>query len=392
MKKIESVYKEKKECCGCTACEKICPKNAITMSADEEGFLYPLINHEKCINCYLCTKICSFSKKGTNDTKNSVLDVYAAKHKSENVRMNSSSGGVFTAISDYVLENKGVVFGATLDKNIEVSHMKVTSKDERDRLRGSKYVQSNLKDTFNEVKQLLKQNIPILFTGTPCQVDGLKGYLRNEDTSNLILCDIVCHGVPSPLIFNEYIKYIENITKKNVIDYKCRDKSNGWHTHTEKVVFSDGNEDNSSKVLSVYKNLFYSHNMLRPACHNCKYTNLNRGSDITISDYWGIEKSMPEFDDNKGITLILVNSDKGEKCFAEIEKMIEYRKSNTDDCIQPQLIRPSEISIERENFWRDYKKYGFEYISKKYGRSDIISKIKRKVRTTIIGIKRRDNK
>lgn len=388
MESLEMVYKQKNECCGCTACENICPKNAITMQADSEGFLYPVIDQNDCINCNLCVNICSFSKKKLNDSNINILEVYAAKNINDEVRLSSSSGGVFTAISDYILEKNGIVFGALINEKMEVVHQKVTTKKERDKLRGSKYVQSNLRGVFRDVKSLLKDGNTILFTGTPCQIDGLKGYLKNQDTSRLLLCDIVCHGVPSPLIFKEYIDFIQKKTNNTLIDYKCRDKSNGWHIHTEKAIFLNGKEDNTSSFLRIYKNLFYSHNILRPACHNCKYTNLNRSSDLTISDFWGIEKSMPDFDDNKGISLLLINSEKGRKCFEDIIENIEYRISNTKDCLQPQLIKPTEASIERENFWKDYNKFGFKYISNKYGSNDFISKVKRKVRKTILCIRK----
>lgn len=384
---IANVYKEKRECCGCTLCENICPKGAISMKSDKEGFLYPVINQNKCIECNLCIKMCEFSKRKHDDNKISVIDVYAAKHKNDFIRINSTSGGLFTTISDYILKSGGVVFGVALNENIEAVHIGVTSERDRDRLRGSKYVQSKLGNIFNEVKSSLRNKKNVLFTGTPCQIDGLKSYLKNEDTSKLILCDIVCHGVPSPLIFKDYIRYIEKLTNNTVIDYKYRDKSNGWHIHTEKAIFLNENKNNISSNLNIYKNLFGSNNILRPACHNCKYTNLNRCSDITISDFWGIENSMPDFDDDKGISLLLINTEKGRSYFEKIMDNIEYRKSNIKDCLQPQLIMPTEQSIERENFWEDYFKYGFEYISKKYGKNDFISKIRRKIRKSIICIR-----
>ena len=248
------------------------------------------------------------------------------------------------------------------------------------------HITFNLKDIFKEVKECLNNNMMVLFTGTPCQIDGLRGFLKNINLENLLLCDIVCHGVPSPMVFKDYIQYIEEKSGKKVIDYKCRDKSNGWRTHTEKAIYIDKEGKNKCEYFDIYKNLFKSHNILRPACHECRYTNLDRCSDITIADYWGIEKVNPEFDDNKGVSLILINSKKGKEIFTKISRYLEFIETNIDNCLQPQLIRPSTASIERDIFWKDYNKYNFDYIIRKYSSKDMLSKIRRKIRKTTMSI------
>lgn len=378
------LFEIKEQCCGCTACENICPKQAITMENDEEGFLYPKINIEKCVECGLCKHICNFQKREVKDKEINIKEIYAVKHKNESIRLRSTSGGVFTAISDHVFEIGGIVYGAAFDEKMKVCHQRASKKEERDKFRGSKYVQSDLKGTFYEIKNLLKQGKYVLFTGTPCQVDGLRNYLKKENNENLITCDIVCHGTPSPLIFKEYLNFIENKNNDKVINYYCRDKINGWHTHTERALYMCGKEDYKSTSMQIYKTLFFSHNILRPACHTCKYTNLNRCSDITIADFWGIEKSMPEFDDNKGISLVLLNSEKGKKVFSSIKDDIVFRTSKLEQCLQPQLQYPSKVANTRNMFWSDYYKFGFEFVAKKYGRYNLKSRIKFKIKSKLL--------
>ena len=222
------LYERKEECCGCTACMSICPKQAITMISDEEGFLYPSINQELCIECDLCKQVCPFSDNYRTSGNYDQPLVYAAKHKDDKVRMNSSSGGMFTAISDYILDNDGVIYGAAFDENLVVRHQKAETAEDRNKFRGSKYVQSNLNGIFGDIKNELKKGRTVLFTGTPCQNAGLRAFL-NKSYDNLYLCDIVCHGTPSPLMFENYIKYCERKNKSSIKEYYCRFKGKGWH-------------------------------------------------------------------------------------------------------------------------------------------------------------------
>lgn len=370
------LYERKENCCGCTACMSICPEQAIAMNADEEGFLYPVINENLCIKCDLCKQICPFHDNYRVNGNYDHPQVYAAKHRNNEVRMNSSSGGVFTAISDYILGVDGIIYGAAFDKNFIVRHQKAETAEERNKFRGSKYVQSNLTGVFGEIKNELKKGRTVLFTGTPCQNAGLRSYL-GESYDNLFLCDLVCHGTPSPLIFESYIKYCEKKNKSSIKQYYFRFKGNGWHSHTEKAVYANGKEDSTSLLSQSYKVLFYSHVALRPACHNCKFCNFSRPSDITIGDFWGIEKSMPGFDDNIGISLVLINSPKGNYLFHNISKDVYYRESNTRDCLQHNLHAPSPVSPKRDKFWQDYKKRGFEYVLKKYAGHGFVGHLKK---------------
>lgn len=361
-----TLFDRKQDCCGCTACRNICPNSAIHMKPDEEGFLYPFIKEESCVNCELCKKVCAFQSGYDISCNFDIPYVYAVKHRDEKVRLSSTSGGAFTALSDYILSQNGIIYGVKFDEQFNIIHSKAVTKEERDNFKGSKYVQSDLKDSFIEIKSLLKEGKYILFTGTPCQVSGLKSYLKNINMEKLFLCDIVCHGTPSPLMWKEHIKYTELKKKSKIINYYCRSKIKGWHGHNELNVFKNGLKDYKSSLSQKHKILFYSHNILRPSCHICKYTNLHRPSDITIADFWGIEKCMSDFDDNKGVSLILINTIKGKDLFNKIKNELDYMQSDIKSCLQPQLQYPNKASPMRDMFWEDYKKFGYIYIIKKY--------------------------
>lgn len=368
-------YKAKELCTGCTACMNICPHDAISMQPDKEGFLYPITDEELCNDCSLCQTICPFQDGYRISGNFEQPLVYATKHKEDNVRINSSSGGMFTAISDYILCNNGVIYGVAFDEQFRVCHQKAEHPEERNKFRGSKYVQSDLNGVFADIKNELKKGRKVLFTGTPCQTAGLSAYLL-KSYENLYLCDIVCHGVPSPLIFKDYIKYCEYKNKSSIKEYYCRFKGNGWHSHTEKAVYANGKEDSTSLLSQSYKAFFHSRMILRPSCHYCRFTNFYRPSDITIADFWGIEKNMPDFDDNIGTSLVLINSSKGMDLFDNIKDQILYKKSNTTDCLQPNLRQPSKPSPLREQFWQDYWDKGFEYVLYRYAGYGTIAQIK----------------
>ncbi|MDD2391373.1 MAG: Coenzyme F420 hydrogenase/dehydrogenase, beta subunit C-terminal domain [Bacilli bacterium] len=375
-----SVFDRKEECCGCTACMNICPTKAIKMVEDEEGFLYPKIDQALCINCGKCRKVCPFQNEINISNKLSKPTVYAVKHNKESVRMKSSSGGVFTAISDYVLNNGGVVYGAAFDENFNVIHKKAETSEECNKFRGSKYVQSDLSNVYKQIKDLLKSDRQVLFSGTPCQTAGLKSFLTNSrtNTDNLIINDIVCHGTPSPKIWLDYIDFIEKGNKLK--SYSFRFKERGWHGYNIMAEYKNGKRKINTKELKIFTNLFSSDLLLRPSCHNCKFANIDRKSDITIGDFWGIEKTMPGIDDNKGISLALVNTVKGEQVFEKIKENIDFWENKIEDSLQPNLISPTKKPLKREVFWEYYYKNGFLFIAKKYGGYNFKSYMKSKIR------------
>jgi coenzyme F420-reducing hydrogenase beta subunit len=371
-------YKNKELCSGCTACMNICPFDAISMQPDREGFLYPVTDEKLCTDCALCQQICPFQNDFSIGDNYEQPKVYAAKHRDDNVRMNSSSGGMFTAISDYILSNNGIIYGAAFDEQFRVCHQKAENTKERDKFRGSKYVQSDLNRVFTDIKDELKKGRMVLFTGTPCQNAGLSAYLR-KSYENLYLCDIVCHGVPSPLLWKKYVHFIEKRHKSKLIKYSFRYKKKGWRGYNVYAKFENGKSSLNTTEVLVYANLFASDLALRSSCYHCRFTNLHRPSDITIGDFWGIEKSIPEFEDNLGVSLVLINSPKGLDLFQKISSSLYYRESNTVDCLQRNLYAPSEPSPKREQFWKDYWDRGFEYVLKRYAKDSVWMKIKSNV-------------
>lgn len=368
--------KDKNQCCGCTACASICPKDAIAMIPDIMGFKYPKVDTSKCIECGLCEKVCAFNDNYDKSLNLKEPEIYAARHKDIHEIETSRSGATFIAISDYVLDNGGIVYGVGYKDHFKVAHKRATTKDERNEFKGSKYVQSDLGSIFKQVKEDLKKGYTVLFSGTPCQTAGLNSFVGNKLRENLILIDIVCHGVPSPNVWKDYLSYIEKKYKKNVIKVDFRDKSRiGWYGHMESFVFEDGNKIESK----LYTNLFYKHIMFRQSCGVCHYTNFERPSDITLADYWGWQKTDPNINaDNKGISLVLVNTDKGSKIFETIKnKYLTTISVKKENCIQPNLQHPSIINVKCLEFEHDYNCKGIHYVIKKYGNTKWQQKFKK---------------
>ena len=358
---MEALVKDKMDCCGCTACMNSCPKNAITMQPDADGFLYPAIDFEKCIDCGICQKVCDFKNREKHQLN--FKKVFALQHNSEGVLKTSTSGGAFTAISDVFLERGAVVFGALLDDNFDVYYVAVRTKEERDKLKGSKYVQSDLKSAYKAIKELLSHDTEVMFVGTPCQVSGLYSYI-GKDYSKLFTLDFICRGTPSLLLLKEHIKYLENKYNKKAISYKFRDKKYGW-IHTESVRFSDGVTCSSFAVLKLMT-LFYSNLDLRPSCYVCKYANLHRDADITIGDYWGVEK-VHKIYDNNGTSLLIVNSDKGDKMLSSLAGSCKLIPSDIKLAMQRGIKRPVRMPENRDEFWKLYHASGYSAAVDKYG-------------------------
>lgn len=354
------LFNKKEDCCGCSACANICPKGAITMEADGLGFLYPKIDEAKCIKCGLCKKVCSFNSNYDRSLNLNEPEVYAVRHKDLKEIVTSRSGAVFIALSDWVLNKNGIIYGAGYTGHFRVVHKRAVTKIERDEFKGSKYVQSDLNTVFKQVKNDLENNQYVMFSGTPCQTAGLRAFLKltGVNIDKLFLIDIVCHGVPSPYFWRDYIDYIERKNKQKVIEVNFRDKTKfGWTAHKE-----------SFKLEDTYTYTFYQHIMFRRSCGVCHFTNLKRPSDITIGDFWGWQKVNPEFNaDDKGVSLILLNTEKGIKLFQLIKQEINFIKTDTEHCMQPNLQHPSVIHPKRDEFEKDYIKYGFVYVAKKYG-------------------------
>ena len=300
----------KVDCCGCSACAMKCPKHCITMHADNEGFLYPKVNEADCIDCGLCEKVCHelhpFEERKP-------LNVYAAINKDEEIRLKSSSGGIFYLLAEKTISEGGVVFGARFDEDWQVVIDYADTLEGIKPFMGSKYLQARTATAFKDAEAFLKQGRKVLFSGSPCQIAGLHHYLRKE-YDNLTTVDFVCHGVPSPKVWQRYLDEVVTSGKQAINDVKFRNKSNGWKKFN--FVLSYNQEEKTHSLCSWhqqnhYMRAFLSDMILRPSCHECRAKQGSSHSDITIADFWGINIEMPEMDDDKGTGLVLVNTDKG---------------------------------------------------------------------------------
>ena len=367
---------EKHKCTACNACKSICPKSAISMVENDEGFLYPKIDDKKCIDCGLCKKTCPVINSNSNESLNLGYVAYA---KDTYVRKSSSSGGIFSIIATYVLNNNGIVIGAAFDKNNKLNHIAIVDKEELSKLKGSKYLQSNLNNIFDFVKNNLKTK-KILFVGTPCQVSGLRYFLK-KDYDNLICIDLFCHGVPSPKLFEKYISGLEKKYKDKLISFNFRDKSTGWtsYSYTAKFQNKSFTELHNS---NIYNGLFLSNFALRDSCYNCNFKIGNKYSDITLGDFWGVKFKYPDMYKDDGVSAVIINTQKGIKLFNKIKNNIVYKSCLIDDIVSNnELLKKSCIRPNNRNvFFEDLDILCIDKLAKKYiPKKKIIAKIKNKI-------------
>lgn len=353
---------DKSQCCGCTACASICAHDAITMQPDALGFLYPVVDKDKCVDCGLCEKVCAFNDHYDTSPNFEKPIAYGARHKDMREIETSRSGAAFIAISDYVLENGGIIYGAGYTDHFRVVHKRATTKEERDEFKGSKYVQSDMTGIFRLVKKDLCDGLTVLFSGTPCQTSGLNSYVGKRLRENLFLVDIVCHGVPGPYLWRDYLAYLEKKQGSPICWVNFRDKQKyGWAAHHETFKFANG-----GKMSFTF--LFYKHIMFRKSCGKCHFTNTKRPSDITLADFWGLQRTDPTFNaDNKGCSLVLLNTEKGKRLFEAVQDRMNVISAKLENCLQPNMIHPTVIDPKRDKFEKDYIRHGFKYVYFKYG-------------------------
>lgn len=368
MKYMKNILDSNIDCTGCRLCEQICSKKCITFASDSEGFLVPQIDKDNCIDCGLCVKVCPQLKDVSLKVP---IETYAACASDELDLSKSTSGGAFYFMAKQMIANGGMVFGCIFNEELRAQHHHASTLDEVKKMRGSKYVQSDTLNTFDEVLTLLKKENPILYTGTPCQIAGLRRYLeaKHADNSMLITVDIVCHGVPSPGLFNKYKEWYEKKNKCHIIAYDFRCKDNvGWNNgYFAKVV-----TDRGTKIFSSHKDpyfyAFLKGKTYRECCYNCKYSKTNRVADITIADYWGIDKIHPEFFNKNGVSLVLVNTTKGYEYFkntegldvfvSDLNKAKVYNRNLNTPVVRPQergtiyngLYELSALEFFKRNF------------------------------------------
>ena len=303
-------------CTGCTACAAGCTKGCITMTADANGFRYPVVDASACVDCGLCERICPALNPAV---PTHIPGAFAAWSGDDGSRMASTSGGVFPELARSVLAQGGVVYGAAYDKNYRVVHICAENDVDLDHLRGAKYAQSDLTGVFPDVKRRLEAGQQVLFSGTPCQVLGLKAYLR-KDYINLLLVDLVCHSVPSPLAWEKYLHYISGGKPLAHVNLRCKDTGWSRYRYSNRFDFSDGTSSLDRSGESLYMKLFGSGLVTRPACANCPAKGYARVSDLTLGDFWGIWNSHPELDDDRGVSLVLAQTEKGLAALARLQK------------------------------------------------------------------------
>ncbi|KGK86737.1 Coenzyme F420 hydrogenase/dehydrogenase, beta subunit C-terminal domain [Clostridium sp. HMP27] len=363
---MEKVYSKKENCSGCSACFNACPTKAIHMEPDQEGFLYPVIDQALCVDCRKCVNICPIICEG-NYKQQSEPEFLVAKHKSEDVLMSSTSGGAFTALSDAVLKEGGIIYGVDYDDEFRVLHKRTETIEGRNRMRVSKYVQSNMGNIFQQIEKDLLNKRTVLFTGTPCQTAGLRAYMRYSSlTENLYICDLICHSIPSPLVWEDYKKLLEKEHGGKLTDIQFRSKIIDWSRENSNKTFlyKTSTSEEVHNDERFYKLFFGAKTITRPSCSECRFTDIHRTSDITIADYWGIEKYAPEWMDTKGVSVILVNNEKGAKLLEKCSDALKYEKRPKEESLteQQRLSEPVQFPEDRHKFWEDYREHGFGYI------------------------------
>lgn len=324
--------RDKKNCCGCTACENACPRKCITMEEDEEGFLYPKIDVSRCVDCGLCEKICPVN--GARSLAQRDLRTFVVRDKRMDIVKSSTSGGVFTSIMEYILSQNGVIYGVILDEDMVAKHIRLedTNDTRFKRIPGSKYVRSEIRGIYQQVKQDLDNARIVCFSGTPCQVAGLKSFLRN-DYKTLLTVDVVCHGNPSPLYWKKYVEYQERQYKSRIVDAKFRSKTYGYHSGSMRLLFANGKKYVGSVRVNLYLKAFFKDLCSRPSCYHCAFKHAHRVSDLTVYDSWHAGKLAGIKDDDKGYTNVIVQSEKGQMLFDAVCNTLDIYEVDTEQAI-----------------------------------------------------------
>ena len=366
------------DCVGCGACANACPKSCLNMVADKCGFLHPEIQKDNCINCGACEKVCPVINK--NSKGKEPIQAYAIYAKKDNVRISSSSGGLFYTMAKYIIDNGGIVYGAAFDENLYLSHRGVDSVENLYLLQGSKYVQSDTKLCFIEIKKHLATNKPVLFCGTPCQVEGLLCYLK-KPYDNLFTLDFICHGVPSPKAWQEYIKHQEKAFSSKVCSVSFRDKSNGWISFSSKLKFADKTEYLSVHHKDAYMKAFLQNISLRKSCYNCKFKSKNRNSDITMGDLWGIKNILPHITDDKGVSVAFVQSEKGKYLLGQVKDYLWLQEIPSDLAIANNSAMVKSVCEHNfgDYFFRNLGKQDFERLVEDCLNPSYYVRLKRKI-------------
>lgn len=338
-----ALFNEKKSCCGCGACKDVCPVDAIRMLPDKEGFLYPQIDAKRCVGCKRCEKVCPIKHSLDAKKQNTYFGVQA---KEDAVRYASSSGGMFSVLAEYVLRRQGIVWGAAFNEKMEVVHVEAGNQTEVERLKKTKYVQSNLEGVYQSIEAALKEERWLLFCGTPCQAHALKLFL-GKDYPKLLLVDLICYGVPSPGVWASYVKYLEKKGGGTMASFSFRDKRNrdNGHVCSYKI---NGKEYAKPLNEDLYCRMYFENYIIRPSCHSCNYCTAERESDVTIGDFWGIEKTRSEMDDGMGNSAVILHTKKAREIWEQIKDELKWFACKEEEVLQPRLERPTKPARKRQ--------------------------------------------
>ena len=370
-------------CTGCSACFAICPQKCIHMECDAEGFRYPTIDKERCSGCSQCKKVCPLNTE--LDSAGAVPLAYAAYTKDHLLQMQSSSGGIFGEIASMVIRNGGVVCGAAFSDHECVAHIIIDNPGDLRLLQGSKYLQSNVGDSFRQIKQYLDQGRLVLFTGTPCQVEGLLNFLGHE-YENLITQDIVCHGVPSAMVWGKYISGLQSSISQEITRINFRDKHQGWKNFSMYFQFSNGLEQRTVFRKDAFMKGFLANLYLRPSCYQCHFKTVSRRSDFTLADFWGVQKVCPEMAHFDGTSLVWVNTEKAKRIWDSLKSRLVCKEVKLEQALQYNSAATHSVDMpkEREKFFALLKEGSFEMaVRTVLPREALASKVLRKVRRFI---------
>ena len=380
---IELVSKNK--CSGCASCALTCPQKCITMVPDKMGFYYPRVKTEQCIKCGLCQSRCPVYSRNASGEADHIAEAYAVVGKNEKIRKNSSSGGIFYFVARYILSQDGVIFGAAFEDNFHsVRHIAVDSLDGLEKLQGAKYVQSEIGESYLSAKSYLDQGKPVLFTGTPCQIAGLKTFL-NKDYSNLYLLDVICHGVPSPAVWDDYLSQLEKQYSGKVKRVAFRDKTNGWKNYLLRIEMDNGSVYSSDRINDLYMRGFLHNCYLRSSCYECNYKRIEHGADMTLGDFWGIENICPTLYDDKGTSLVIVSSPKGRLLFEQIQEKVCVQNVALDDVIpfNQSIVKSANYTLSRKKFENYFRLEPIMVVLKKHCSMSKFQSLKRKIKSRL---------
>lgn len=370
-------------CTGCGTCAQICSLHAISMVESSEGFKYPQIDKNKCTDCRLCEKRCPVLHAVTLSDND--IAAYACINTDEHIRNESSSGGIFSLCAEYIINAGGVVFGVRFNESFSVVHGFARTVEELSVFRGSKYIQSEIGNAYTECKAFLDSGIPVLFTGTPCQIGGLKAYL-NREYDNLYLMDVICHGVPSPLLWKKYISWRTEQANSPVRRIAFRRKDCGWKRYSVAFSFGNAAEYRATLDKDLYMQLFLRDVCLRESCYSCSFKTEHRCSDLTVADFWGVDTVCPEMFDDKGTSLVLIQSAKGQRLLAAIKSGLRIKEVSMTESIRfnSSYVKSVQRPRLRDTFFQDLEIKPLDFIFKRYGRDSICKRtgllVKRGVR------------